>query len=123
MHEHSRVPHGWHTLDIECNGVLSLGLYFVFISNRVGEGLTRSTIRPLLPFVCPVTGAGKTRPRGREHPVAWTGQHPWLRLGWKILPTRIGYFSNTSGDHRFRCDDNNVTFTQVQPGALLDHLS
>ncbi len=29
-------------------------------------------------------------------PVARTGQHPWLRPGWKILPTRISYCSNTN---------------------------
>ncbi len=37
------------------------------------------------------------------------------RPGWKILPTRIGYCSNTSGNRRFRCEDNNVTFTNLQP--------
>ncbi len=44
-----------------------------------------------------------------------TGQHPWLCPGWKILPTRIGYCSNTNDDRRFRCEDNNVAFTNVQP--------
>ncbi len=44
-----------------------------------------------------------------------TGQHPWPRPGWKILPTRIGYCSNTNGDRRFRCEDKNVAFTNVQP--------
>ncbi len=33
------LPHGRHTLGIECRGVLSTG-----VGNRVGVGLTRSTI-------------------------------------------------------------------------------
>ncbi len=32
-----------------------------------------------------------------------------------ILPTRIGYCSNTNCDRSFRCKDNNVAFTNVQP--------
>ncbi len=47
--------------------------------------------------------------------VARTGHHPWLRPGWKILPTRIGCCSNTNGDGRLRCESNNVAFTNVQP--------
>ncbi len=43
-----------------------------------------------------------------------SGQHPWLRPGWKILPTRICYCSNTYCDCRFPCEDNNVAFTNVQ---------
>ncbi len=38
-----------------------------------------------------------------------------LHLGWKILPTRIGFCSYTNCAHRFRCEDNNVAFTRVQP--------
>ncbi len=38
-----------------------------------------------------------------------------LRHGWKILPIRIGYCSNTYCDRRFRYDDNNVAFSNVQP--------
>ncbi len=49
-----------------------------------------------------------------EPPVARAGQHQCLRPGWKILPMRIGYCSNTNGDRRFRCGDNNVAFTNVQ---------
>ncbi len=30
-------------------------------------------------------------------------------------PTRIGFCSNTNGDRRFQCEDNNVVFTHVQP--------
>ncbi len=33
---------------------------------------------------------------GSEPPVARTGQHPWPGPGWKILPTRTGYCSNTN---------------------------
>ncbi len=47
--------------------------------------------------------------------MARTGLHPWLRPGWNIPLTRIGYCSNTNGDGRFRCEDNNVAFTSVQP--------
>ncbi len=41
--------------------------------------------------------------------MARTGQHPWLHSRW------IDYWSNTNGDHRFRCEDNKVAFTNVQP--------
>ncbi len=44
----------------------------------------------------------------------WRG-HPWLRSGWKILPTRIGYCSNTNGDYHFQFVGNNVAFTCMQP--------
>ncbi len=44
-----------------------------------------------------------------------SGRLAWLRPGWKILPTRIGYCSNTNGGRRFGCEDNNVAFTFVQP--------
>ncbi len=47
--------------------------------------------------------------------MACTGQHPWLHPGWKILPTRRGYCSNTYCDRRFRCEDNNVDLMSVQP--------
>ncbi len=47
--------------------------------------------------------------------MARTGQHPWLRAGLKISPTRKGYCSNTNGERRYRCEDNNVAFTNVQP--------
>ncbi len=85
------------------------------VGNRVGVGLTRSTTRPLLPFLMPVKGASTKCPHNSEPLEARTGQDPWLRPGWKILPTRIGYCSNINNDHRFRCDNNNVAFTNVQP--------
>ncbi len=47
--------------------------------------------------------------------MARTGQHPWLHPGWKILPTSVGYCSNTSCTRRFRWEDNNVDFTHMQP--------
>ncbi len=45
---------GYHTLDIEYNGVLLTGV--------------------------PVRGARELRPRGSDPPVLRTGQHPWLLL-------------------------------------------
>ncbi len=48
-------------------------------------------------------------------PVARTGQHAWLPPGWKFLPIRIGYCSDTNCARRFRCEDNNMAFTHVQP--------
>ncbi len=36
-------------------------------------------------------------------------------LDEKMLPTRIGYCSNTNCNCRFRCEDNNIAFTNVQP--------
>ncbi len=62
-------------------------------------------------------------PHGSEPPVARTRQHPWLHPGWKILPIRIGYCSNTYGDRLFQREDNNVAFTKVQPGDHLKHFS
>ncbi len=50
----------------------------------------------LLPPLFRVKGSSKQRMHGSKPPVARTGQHPWLRSGYKILPTRIGYGSNTS---------------------------
>ncbi len=46
--------------------------------------------------------------------MAQTGQNPWLRSGWKIQPTRIGYCSNTNWTRRFRCVDSNDSFMHVQ---------
>ncbi len=36
-------------------------------------------------------------------------------LDEKSLPTGLGYCSNTNIDRLFRCEDNNVAFTHVQP--------
>ncbi len=47
--------------------------------------------------------------------MAQTGQQPWLYPGWKILPTRLGYCSNTNCARHFRYEDNNVAFMPVQP--------
>ncbi len=77
--------------------------------------LTQSRIRPLLPSLFPVKGTNKERMHGGEPPGAQTEQHPWLHPGWKILPTRIGYCLNTNCANLFRREDNNVTFTHVQP--------
>ncbi len=41
--------------------------------------------------------------------------HPWLHLGWKTLPTMIGYCSNTNCARRFWCEDNNVDLMHMQP--------
>ncbi len=62
----------------------------------------------------PVMEASNLRLHGSEPPVARTGQNPWLRPGWKILPTRIGYCSNTNYVCRFRREDNNANLIRVQ---------
>ncbi len=44
----------------------------------------------------------------------WRGSgniHP----GWKILPTRMGFCSNTNGDRRFQFEDSNAAIVHVQP--------
>ncbi len=87
----------------------------MLIGNRVGVNLTQGTLIPMLPSLFPAKEASKYRPHVSEPPVARTGQHPWLHSGWKILPTREGYCSNTNSAHRFRFEDNNVEFTHVQP--------
>ncbi len=47
--------------------------------------------------------------------MARTGQHLRRHPGWKILPTKIGNCSDTDCVHRFRCEDNNVDITHMQP--------
>ncbi len=37
-----------------------------------------------------------------------TRKHPWLHPGWKILPTMLGYCSNTNYTRRFRRENNCV---------------
>ncbi len=54
----------------------------VLVGNRVGVGLTQSTIRSLLPSLLPVKESNEK--------VSRTGQHPCVHPGWKILPPRIG---------------------------------
>ncbi len=110
------LPHRWHTLDMECKGVFSIGIKRLLVGNRVGVGLTRSTIRPFLPSLFPVKGASKLRQLGSSEPrVARSGKLPWLQPRWQILPTKIGYCSNTNCAHRFRCEDNNVNCMHGQP--------
>ncbi len=41
---------GHHTLGIECKGVLSTGVDRMLVGNRVGVGLTRSTISSFAPI-------------------------------------------------------------------------
>ncbi len=45
-----RLPLGHHTLGIECKGVLSTGVDKMLVGNRVGVGLTRSTISSFAPI-------------------------------------------------------------------------
>ncbi len=67
------------------------------VGSQVGVGLTRTPIRPLLPSLFAVEGAIEYCSHGSEPPVSRTRQHRWLRPGWRILPTRIDYCSNTNG--------------------------
>ncbi len=41
--------------------------------------------------------------------MAWTGQHP----GWKILPVRMGYYSDTNWARRFWCEGHNTSLMHV----------
>ncbi len=50
-------PHGWHTLDIVCKGVFSIGVQRLLVGNRDGVGLTWRTVRVLLPPLFPVKEA------------------------------------------------------------------
>ncbi len=83
------LPYGWHTLDIECKGVLSIGVWRLLVGNRVGVGLTRSTIRHLLPFLFPVKGARHWRSHGGKFLVTWIGQHPRICSTWASVPTSM----------------------------------
>ncbi len=42
-------------------------------------------------------------------------QRPWLRPGWRILPTKISYCLNANYARRFWCEDKTVNLTYVQP--------
>ncbi len=64
----SLLPLGHHTLGIECKGVLSTGVDRMLVGNRVGVGLTRSTINSFALFTFPITGAKKNCPHGSEPP-------------------------------------------------------
>ncbi len=44
------IPLGHHTLGIECKDVLSTGVDRMLVGNRVGVGLTRSTISSFAPI-------------------------------------------------------------------------
>ncbi len=44
-----------------------------------------------------------------------TGQHPWPRPEWKIIPTRKACYWNTNCAYRFRWYDNKIDLTQAQP--------
>ncbi len=59
-------------------------------------GLTRTILDPVLSSLLSVKKASKLRLRGSEPLVAQTGQRPWLRRGWVILPATVGYYSKTN---------------------------
>ncbi len=82
------LPHGRHTLGRECNFVVSIG-----VLKNVGREprWCRPTISSFHTSPFPVKGVSKYRPHGHEPSVARTSQHPWLRPGWKIFPTGMGY--------------------------------
>ncbi len=46
----NNMPLGHHTLGIEGKGVLSTGVDRMLVGNRVGVGLTRSTISSIAPI-------------------------------------------------------------------------
>ncbi len=89
-----------HTLDIECKGVLSIGLQRLFVKNRVYVGLTLySLLREQANNVRMVVST------------LWHGPgniHGFILDGKSSRLPRLGYCSSTKCDHRFRCEDNNV---------------
>ncbi len=87
MQAHTQLPLGHHTLGIECKGVLSTGVDRMLVGNRVGVGLTRSTINSFAPIQISHHESEKNCPHGNEPPVAGTG-HPGFYPRWRILPTR-----------------------------------
>ncbi len=89
-------------------------LYIYRVHSTLCSSLCRSLARRGIYFTSSAT-ASKKRPHDSEPPVARAGQHPGLHFGWTILPTRIGYCSNTNCARRFRCEDNSIVFTHVQP--------
>ncbi len=67
---------GYHTLGIECKGVLSTGGDRILVGNQVGVGPTRNTISSFAPIEISHHGSEENYPRGSESP-------------WRILPNRL----------------------------------
>ncbi len=62
-----------HTFGLESMGVLLTGVRRMLVANRVGVGLTRSTISSVSPSLFPIKRANKQRPPGSKPPVARIG--------------------------------------------------
>ncbi len=52
-----------------------------------------------------------------------TSQHSRFHHGWTILPTIIGYCTNTQSNHRFQCEDNNIRATSLRSRVASEALS
>ncbi len=59
----------------------------VLVGDRVGKGLTRSNINPILPSLLQFKGTIKYRPQGSDTPTARAEQHQWFRPGWTYAHT------------------------------------
>ncbi len=84
--------HGNSNLCIKYKAMLSTGVYWMLVGNRIGVGLTRSTLKSKHPFYSQLREFLKTL----RMAVVRTGQPPWLRLRWKLLSTSVGFCSNFS---------------------------
>ncbi len=99
--------HGCLALGLKCKGVLSTGILIRLVRHRPSwcrlnpeYSLLSSQLREQVINVRMVVS-----PLWRE---------PYNIHGF-ILPTMIGYSSYTNCARRFRCEDNSVAFTNVQP--------
>ncbi len=107
MPQQQQQPHGWHTLGIECKGVLSTGVDRMLVGNWVGLGLTRSTINSFAPV--------NISQHGNRKNVLMVVSPLWRGLGILGLTDQAGYFSQVQQTRRCRHEDNNVAIAPVQP--------
>ncbi len=100
----SRALHTWYSIQ-RCavqRGILTVGRELIWCRLYAEYHI------PHTPLLIPSSERAVNNVR-MESPVARTGQHPWLRPRWIILPTRMGYCSKTI----FRCGDYAVDCMHV----------
>ncbi len=73
LSSNNKKPFGHHTLGKECKGVLFNGVDRMLVENRVGVGLTLSTISSFAPIYISHHGSKKT--------VVMAVSPPWWELG------------------------------------------
>ncbi len=111
---HALCPPERYTFGIECNCVLSIGVYWLFVGELNGVGLFISTKSSLLPAWFPTKLASKSHAHGSEGSVARTESHSWL-LPERTILLAMGYWPSTSWDHLLRDEGNHAASKRDQP--------